>query len=287
MSLTIAPTLTTKFVRRDLPTLSLPDLEGDYTTPAISVPPNDNNPYILKTEDTAGTVFIAVGSIVGAILLGFILYHLFISFTASRLAKKAFKTDKEMYEKYHHNNNTAYGLTPSSSTLNFMNSRSGTATLSNFPLLSHHASKSVTGLADLSDNQLGDTSTLYQSEVGAPTTKNDLTKMFVSPTAEVMSHKKMKSGHITGSIPSFNSSSTNLNNSPVNNRHSTIIPNLYIDHDMNNSDYTLSTNKVSNSSIPNIPSHLQTLSESGDTTLNSKPKRKTIPSMYLEDLIDE
>ena len=40
-----------------MPTLSDPNA---YTTPSVSVPPNNNNPYIIRQSNPAGTVFIAV-----------------------------------------------------------------------------------------------------------------------------------------------------------------------------------------------------------------------------------
>jgi len=49
-----------------LPTLSDPD---SYTTPAVTVPANNDNPYIVRHSNPSGTVFIGVGAIVVAILL--------------------------------------------------------------------------------------------------------------------------------------------------------------------------------------------------------------------------
>lgn len=279
---TVAPTLTTVY-KRGLPSLDLPTLStATFTTPSISVPPNDNNPYILSETNPNGTVFIAFGVVVGVILLGFIMYHLILSLSASRLAKKAFYNDKQIYEKYQNNNNTAYGLTPSSTNFNLANAGMGTnQSVSKLPLLSHHPTKSFGG----STSQLGDISTLYQSEIALPASKNDMTKMFISPTAEVMSHKRVKSSQYSGSLTNLShptGSHTNLSTtSPMGKRHSAV-PNLYLDNEVNNSDYSLSTTARSNNLTPVNLQHLNTNSQ-----LNTKHTRNTIPSMYLEDLIDE
>lgn len=330
-TLTAAPTLITSYVYNkrddlDLSEMHLPTLtdEDSYSTPSMEVPKQSANPYILRDSSPNGTVFIAVGAIVGAILMSFILFHLINSLTASRLAKKALFNDKQMYEKYQNNNNTAYGISPSTTNtlLDFNHGRSqSTQSIAKLPLLSHHPSKSVTGLGgglsgfNGSESQLGDTSTLYQSEAGgmASTSKHDLTKMFISPTAEVMTHNRVRSGQFGGSMAdlSFSGSHTNLSNSIADSNHqSGVIPNLYMNNTINNSDYNINANQTPNhtpqqsqshshlrndsqspqgsDSIP-APDHLKHLNMNSGTrySLNAKPNRRTIPSMYLEDLIDE
>lgn len=276
---TLPPTLTTQFVNRDLPTLTLPKTtassssSSSFTTPSITVPPNADNPYILRSSDLSGTVFIALGSIVGVILIGFILYHLINSMIASRQARKAFSNDKQVYEKY--NNNINYGLTPST-TLNNYETNNNSSTLFKLPLLSHH-NKTKLDDTNISGSQLGDTSTIYQSEMHST---QDLTKMFISPTAEAMHQKRIKSqvfdNNFNGSIASFSTTSNSR----------TMIPNLYVNQDAN-SDYALNGKKPA---IPGVSLHLHLLATNSttDSSLNIKSStRKTIPSMYLEDLIDE
>lgn len=265
---TEAPTPTTFIVRRDLPALPSISLTETFTTPAISVPPSSNNPYIVREHNPSGTVFIAVGAIVGAILIAFILYHLIRSVSASRLAKKTLASEKLMYETYNHNNNTAYGnnITPSPLTFNMNTEYQLVAKL---PLLAHNPSRSFMGMG--AGSQAGDTSTIYASEAGHATSKHDLTKMFISPTAEVMGHKRVKSSQYNGSVTNLSllgGSTSNLASPvPASNRHSQMMPSLYINNEVNNSDYSLAT----------------------DTPSQQAPRstRKTIPSMYLDDLIDE
>ncbi|KAK6465272.1 hypothetical protein DFJ63DRAFT_332704 [Scheffersomyces coipomensis] len=300
-------TLTTQvIIKRDdgttgLPSLTMPTLTGvdTFTTPSVSVPPNDNNPYIIRQSNPTGTVFIAVGAIVGAILLGFILYHLIISLTASRVAKKGVANDKQLYEKYQYNNNTAYGgnagyaasvLTPSTS--NFGNdlqqsiSRLHSISPSKSLMFGNHHQ-------NYAGSQMGDNSTIYNSEPGAATSKHDLTKMFISPTAEVMSHKRIKSGQFGGSTANvsmyggsgYNGSAPNLVNT-ANSRLSQV-PNLYINNDFNNSEYSLSVYQQQQQQILQQQQQQQeSMSNVASPQTAPRSTRKTVPSMYLEDLID-
>ncbi|CAK7909815.1 hypothetical protein CAAN1_21S00716 [[Candida] anglica] len=263
------PTLTTEA----MPTISDPNA---YTTPAVSVPPNNNNPYILRETNPAGTVFIAVGAIVGAILLLFISFHLIKSFRASRLAKKTANSmdGGKYYEKF-----TENGLTPATTTFNMNTEYS--PSVAKLPLLSNHkANRSVTGGAPSllggdfgGGSQAGDASTIYQSEAGTTTSKHDLTRMFISPTAEVMTHKRVRSSNFGGSVTNVSlvgGSQVNLHNpSPATNRYSQAIPSLYMNSEQNDSDY----------SVP--VSSPQRRAEVG------RAGKKKVPSMYLDDLIDQ
>ncbi|CUM62700.1 uncharacterized protein PRCAT00000256001 [Priceomyces carsonii] len=269
------------FKRDDMPTLTN---EDSYTTPAISVPPNDNNPYIIREHNPSGTVFIAVGCIVGAILLGFVLYHLIKSLWASKLAKKTLADEKKLYEKYQNNNSYAYGgstVTPSTS----MNFNDYQQSVTKLPLLSHHRNRSLLmgfGGSNTSDSQVGD-SGVYSSEVGA-TSKHDLTKMFISPTEEVMQHKRNKS-NTSQSI--LGGSVTNFSNPPAaSNWHSQILPNLYINKEVNNSDYSVSNSARDNVQKDEKDERGESYDGPRSPSRGARADRRMIPSMYLEDLID-
>lgn len=255
--------------RDDMPsaTTALPSLSSSsetYTTPSITVPPNHDNPYILHSSATSGTVFIAVGTVVGAILLAFILFHLIKSIRASSLAKKEMFGDKHMYEKYQNNNTNAYGLTPST-TLN-LNSEYQ-PTVSKLPLFSHHATKSVISIGGSQFG--GDTSTIFASETGQQ--PHDMTKMFISPTAEAMNSIKGGKNPSVANLSLVGASTTNLSNPvPATNRHSQLIPSLYLNSEINNSEYSMG---------PASP----------PVTERRAPNRgkAPIPSMYLDDLMDD
>lgn len=239
-------------LKTDLPLIS----SQTYTTPVMTVPPSSSNPFIIRTKNTNGTVFIAVGAILGAILLGFILYHLILSILSSRLAKKSIENDKKFFEKYQSNGNNGYGysMTPQS-TADFYS-------VAKLPLLTKTGLGG--GLGNNGDSTINDTSTIYQSEFNSTTSKSDLTKMFISPTAEFMHHKRTKSSLNNSSNFSLIGSQTNSFPSPQN-RYSQI-PNLYINNDHNNSE-------------------INQLEASDVTNLNTVTPRKMIPSTYLEDLV--
>ncbi|KAK6205111.1 uncharacterized protein RJT21DRAFT_111645 [Scheffersomyces amazonensis] len=304
-------TLVTELIIRANGGGSLPTLTGmptlttstsqTFTTPSVSVPPSHNNPYIIRNNNPTGTVFIAVGAIVGAIFIGFILYHLIISLVASRIAKKGFSNEKEYYEKYQNNNTNAYGgyagsvITPQMS-LNVFSNHHVDPTISKIPLIS--PSKSLLfGNQSYSASQVGDNSTIYNSETG-PTSKHDLTKMFISPTAEVMSHKRNRSGQFGGSTTNsiYGGNGTHSGSVPnlINNPGSRLsqVPNLYVNNEFNNSDYSLSVYPPVQQQPQGTPQSHQT-SHHGSVSSFASPQagprstRKTVPSMYLEDLIDD
>lgn len=256
---------------------SMPTLTGSsdsWTTPAITVPANADNPYIIRQHNPTGTVFIAVGVIVGFILLSFIGYHLFKSLRASFLAKRASESDRMMYEKYQNNNNMAYG-----NSLGYNSDFQ--PSVSKLPLLSHSRSRSLLNGLNYS-SQGGDTSTIYASDTGAAVSKNDLTKMFISPTAEVMTHKRNKSGNLINSSRSvIGASTTNLANpNPATSRHSQLIPNLYLSNEVN-SEYSLATRPLSATKAE------QDSTSDEDKSNTNRAPRRAIPSMYLEDLIEK
>ncbi|WLF77221.1 hypothetical protein PVL30_000931 [Lodderomyces elongisporus] len=272
-----------------------------YTTPSVTVPPNDNNPFIIRQHNPSGTVFIAVGAIVGSILLGFILYHLIVSISASRLAKKTSAHDRTLYEKYQSNNNNAYGfvnMTPTTTANNYGSEYTGNqaGSVSKFPLLSTRSYGNFGG-SQVGGNGSGvggvggggDTSTIYQSDVGGPTSKHDLTKMFISPTAEVMQQKRYNKSVYNPSLTNlpFGSSATNLTNpNPATNRHSQLVPNLYINNESNNSEYSLAQSQVPQSE-QGTSSDQNDQQDLRQQQLNTVKPRQQLPSMYLEDLIDK
>lgn len=271
-SVNVPPTITTFIKRKDMPSLNddMPSLSSSdsFTTPSVGVPTNHDNPYIRQQHNPNGTVFIAVGCIVGFILMAFIVFHLFKSMRASRLAKRSWANEQNVEEKMR--NSGMYNLTPTGTTgLNTVNTEYQLL-VSKLPLLNQQRNKSVFSSLDA-----GDTSTLYASEAGAATSRNDLTSMFISPTAEVMAHKRNKSG---SNLSMLGGSTTNLHPSDpavATNRHSQIVPNLYLQGETNNSEYALSS-KNSDTSL-----HPQARANPG------RANRSAIPSMYLDDLIEK
>lgn len=271
--ITTIAALATLVNRDDMPTVSsnaMPLFSAtseSFSTPSVTVPPSHNNPYILKTSGPLGVVFIAVGCVVAAILLAFAFYHLYKSLNSSRLAKRTLNNEKFKQQRY----SGLFGSSVTPVSTNYLNT-DYPGSVAKLPIL--NSSKSFAG-----GSQVGDNSTLYNYDGTHPTTHHDLTRMFVSPTKEVMSHNRTRSHHQSGSVTNVSSlygrSSTNLNNpSPATNRHSQLIPNLYINEEINNSDYSVA--------LPDV----QARQPNADGTMPREGK-KTLPSMYLEDLIDK
>lgn len=138
-----------------------------------------------------------------------------------------------------------------------------------------HVGSSVVNGSVVNGSVAGDDS-IYNYDNPHATSHHDLTQMFVSPTREVMTHHRTRSHQASGSVTNlsiYGRSTTNLNNPlPATNRHSQLIPNLYIDENVNNSDYSLA--------------QLQARQPKADGTM-PREGLKTLPSMYLEDLIEK
>lgn len=201
----------------------------------------------------------------GAILVAFALYYLYKSLSSSRMAKRTMTNEKFAHQKYQ----APFGGSQNTLALGFFNPDNNS--VAKLPLL--NSTKSPMG-----GSQVGENSTIFTYEGSHPTTHHDLTHMFVSPTRDVMSQNRTRSQYLAGSVSNLSfhgGSKTNLTNpSPATNRQSQVIPNLYINEEANNSDYSIVQPSVQERK-PN---------ESGAMP---REGRKTLPSMYLEDLIDK
>ncbi|EPE32889.1 hypothetical protein GLAREA_05901 [Glarea lozoyensis ATCC 20868] len=67
----------------------LPTLSGVYKIYPASVPPTQNAPYMQKSTLPEGTVFIAVGSILGFMALGVLLWRALVAWSLHRSVKRA------------------------------------------------------------------------------------------------------------------------------------------------------------------------------------------------------
>lgn len=225
---------------KGLPTIST----SSVPTPSMFVPTSNENPYVSKTHLPHGTVFIAVGSVVAAILVVFALYHIFKRIHASILAKRATKSEKGHYRQYLDNNFAAYG--GARPQLMFMTEYQGS--VAKLPLLLQTASNFGGSQAD--------TLTIYDG----PTAHNDLTRMFVSPTGELM-HARNQLQTLPSELNLYGKAGGSP--APATNRHSQLIPNLIIS---------------------------ESNSESGNASTDGEERRNrrsALPSMYLEDLIQK
>ncbi|KAI1339002.1 hypothetical protein F5Y15DRAFT_89363 [Xylariaceae sp. FL0016] len=82
------PDLTTT-TSSDSGSTDLPDLPGAYSYPSPTVPPINNAPYMQPITMPEGTVFIAVGAILGAIGLTVVIWRVVIHYLLHRSVKKA------------------------------------------------------------------------------------------------------------------------------------------------------------------------------------------------------
>lgn len=259
-------------IRADLPlvttskTTGLPKLLSstlDYTTPSVGVPTGVDNPYIYQSTKPLGTVFIAVGSVVAFILLGFVVFHLIKSITASSTAKKNLYYEKLAHGQYAKNNTNAYGNKGSDNSI--FNNTEYNGAVTKLPLLSSSRQSMLGFNPDMSSTSYSDL---------APLSKHDTTKMFVSPTKEMTYARHGGALAVTGSMSNLAMSSNNgseVNTSPMaSKRHSQVIPSFYIDDRFSNAESSVDRRDVS--------------------PLQARPggeKRMTTPSMYLDDLLDD
>lgn len=186
------------------------------------------------------------------------------------LAKRSNRGERRINEKY--NRNRAYGGPLTSSTTNLF-STEYQGSVAKLPLLS---SRSI-----YEGSQAGGEGSIHMSEAPHATSHHDLTNMFISPTKEVMTHGRNKSQQLFDSSFSLYGRNSTNDPAPATNRHSQLIPSLYINNEFGNSDYSISEAGAESRAASSPP--LDTTANA----LNAKPKRKTLPSMYLEDLIDK
>ncbi|KAI1261265.1 hypothetical protein F5Y18DRAFT_207114 [Xylariaceae sp. FL1019] len=72
-----------------LPTLSQTTNAGTYSYPAPTVPPTNNAPYMQKSTMPQGTVFIAVGAILGAFAVAVLVWRAVVACMLTRSVKRA------------------------------------------------------------------------------------------------------------------------------------------------------------------------------------------------------
>ncbi|KAI0157471.1 hypothetical protein GGR57DRAFT_462010 [Xylariaceae sp. FL1272] len=72
-----------------LPTISKTTNSGTYSYPAPTVPPTNNAPYMQKSTMPQGTVFIAVGAILGAFAVAVLVWRAVVACMLTRSVKRA------------------------------------------------------------------------------------------------------------------------------------------------------------------------------------------------------
>lgn len=135
---------------------------SSFTAPPISVPESTSNPYISRSISPSGTVFICFGAILGAILICTILAYAFNSWRASRIVL----TKEHDYD-------------PESKNYNY---------IPELPLLRSQLSNNAQAPDDIF-TQIRQTSP-YRGPLLNTLRPTDVTKMFISPTEEVLNVKR-------------------------------------------------------------------------------------------------
>lgn len=242
------PGLSTSTTLGGLP--ALPSLtqttSASYTTPPIDIPSIKGNPFISSSNKPRGTVFIGVGSAVALILLLFGLYHLVKSLMASTLAKKTVNNEKRSYQRFA--DNAMYRDSNRSSTI-----------FENLVVPGSRMSTFNKGAGSMAGSQFDANASFYDQV--APTTHQDLTNMFISPTKDVMAGKSRSLVDSQVNVSTFGLGKGGFNT--AGNRSSQHFPSMYFNDTPSNSTVA----------VPN--------------KTPERPKRRTVPSMYLEDLIDD
>lgn len=288
--------------RRDLPKLNN---EPPITIPEIEILDGNDNPFILKNSNSTYTVFIIFVSTVSAIILIFVSYYLIFAFAASRLAKKTIENDKMEFNDYNNSNNSFYATKESFNNLrsNVLLGYKHHQSIFNLPLLSkdkvsfskmntnNNRSLSNIDLINVS-NSFNHSSLIFNDKSAT----SDLTKMFISPTAEVMHKKRIQSFHNLNTQTNLNymnlnkqsnSNYMNFNTKSTSNLSSKIYSNRYSQFFSTNFPEIRDTyHPEQMNSIPNLTANDILRNNQNCSSEIKKSKRQTVPSIYLDDLIN-
>lgn len=265
--ITNGPSIT--MMRRDsMPSISntaMPSLSSDAMPTSsesysysIAIP-NGNpgstaNPYITYSNLPTNLVFIIVGAIIGAILLGFAMYRIVSFITGRRLAK----SDKEVY---YSNPSSLYQFGGSSSSNSSFFEKSSLASTASINQLSKHGSVVWLAYRDL-DSSSNDSSTpgrLYRQAITGNEPIPRRNSMFVSPVLEVMNKRNSQLD-----LPLFNNRNSQYE--------------LPLFHD--------SSSGLNSSFVKGSDVDVSDAVSRNDVTVE-RPRMKRPPSQYLDDLIGQ
>lgn len=242
-----------------LPSLSsdaMPSMSSESYSYSIAIPngspTSTANPYITHSNLPTNLVFIIMGAIIGAILLGFAMYRVISFITGRRLAK----SDKEVY---YSNPSSLYQFGGSSSSNSSFFEKSSFASTASINQLSKHGSAVWLAYRDL-DSSSNDSSTpgrLYRHAVTGKEPTPRRNSMFVSPVLDVMNKRNSQLD-----LPLFNKRNSQFE--------------LPMFHD-NSAGLNLSFINGSDIDVSDRVSR-------NDVTVE-RPRIKRPPSQYLDDLI--
>ncbi|KAK6604486.1 hypothetical protein H4I95_06389 [Botrytis cinerea] len=80
-------------------TSALPTLAGAYTIPTAAVPPTSNAPFMKESSYPEGTVFIAVGAVLGFMALSVLVWRMMVAWALHRSVKRAARQPSHVDKK--------------------------------------------------------------------------------------------------------------------------------------------------------------------------------------------
>lgn len=232
---------------RGLPTLT--SSVSSFSTPTVRIPANADNPYIYRSSQPSGTVFICFGAILGTILLSYLGFLVWRSYTSK----------KDTAENYNDANTGYYGSDPGEAT----------GSSSRLPLLKPKNSS----LSQFSMIRPNSPQPMQQMK------QNDVTRLqFVSPTFEAMNMSKQNENRPQISEPTMLSTSNLSVSNATHNRNSS-----YLSMPLHQRDSSYMPALGSTSEISLAAPRKST----APATRQTRTGHRTVPSMYLESMFDD
>lgn len=266
------------------------------TPPSAARNPNIWNPH----HKPDGTVFIAVGSIVGAMFLGMILWSMITSHLSRRTAKRSLREDK--YRGHDRNGSGFYDNGEDKEML-------GTLYSSDYGEMEEKRKKSrlnlLSGVSRLRDSSSSETLPAFDPEWLEPTaqetfnpiqdtfTRYNRNSLFISPTIEVAQKQNLLQGQRSRLEKPYNHSSVSASSLSSSDENV-----LTLSHPLNKPERAASPERKEKK-VP-VGYHKRNKSSLGLTPVSSsqasnndandrRPRgshKKQTPSMYLEDILN-
>ncbi|ANZ76151.1 BA75_02746T0 [Komagataella pastoris] len=255
-----------------LTTTSQTSSTSSFSTPAISVPPSNNNPFIWRSSQPSGTVFISIGAVMGLGIICFIVYITWKNLKFKRQAKTGGFYDSD--DSYSHKYDTKYygnDLTTTPSRVPFMAPDIRSTTDNTY----YSSSNSEPG----ANAGAFDSMSTFHHKSKQPL---DTTRMYVSPTADAIKHSRN-----SVLLPSVNNgkfgSDTSILSPSIKQSYQYKSPTGH--HRSNSSQQLFMSPMLSSTSL--VDSKIQQQQQSPSEKKSKRnAKRKTVPSMYLDQLMD-
>ncbi|SCU86336.1 LAME_0D05688g1_1 [Lachancea meyersii CBS 8951] len=252
---------------------------SSYSTPTITPPSIAGNPHIWRSGKPAGTVFIAMGSVVGFILAAIVLMYFVSAYISHRNAKK------QRYDAIDHEFQAHISKSAGTEFFNSEKNQYSDKLSSQMPMLSNHSmvrmldpqgperlSPSITNMG----SQLTVAQEPYSLLQGQNAAAQNRQSLFISPTVEVVNQQRRSMF-----MPGTNASSSSLVSE--------------ISPELNRPERAASPERKKGHqarSKSNLGSTVASAKSSSPSPENSQARatpfqRAEAPSMYLEKLLED